>query len=84
MKSKMSTVMSEMWTLFWSVFRLSLNIKFNTQTAVKLVLNMGVARFATLSNGEFFEPLNAFKTYKGKLAKTCKKRLKNKVNRIYV
>ncbi|NBI14150.1 transposase, partial [[Haemophilus] felis] len=29
---------------------------------------MGVARFATLSSGEFFEPLNAFKTDKGKLA----------------
>ncbi|MEH8039146.1 transposase, partial [Gallibacterium anatis] len=41
-------------------------------------IDMGVARFATLSNGEFFEPLNAFKTYKGKLAK-LQKRLKNKV-----
>ncbi|MEH8034313.1 transposase, partial [Gallibacterium anatis] len=41
-------------------------------------IDMGIARFATLSNGEFFEPLNAFKTYKGKLAK-LQKRLKNKV-----
>ena len=39
---------------------------------------MGVARFATLSNGEFFEPLNAFKTDKGKLAK-LQRQLKNKV-----
>ena len=41
-------------------------------------IDMGVARFATLSNGEFFEPLNAFKTDKGKLAR-LQKRLKNKV-----
>lgn len=32
-------------------------------------IDMGIIRFATLSNGEYFEPLNAFKTYKGKLAK---------------
>ena len=41
-------------------------------------IDMGIIRFATLSNGEYFEPLNAFKTYKGKLAK-LQKRLKNKV-----
>ncbi|WP_406812106.1 RNA-guided endonuclease InsQ/TnpB family protein [Histophilus somni] len=41
-------------------------------------IDMGVTRFATLSNGEFFEPINAFKTYKGKLAK-LQKQLKNKV-----
>ncbi|WP_335796788.1 transposase [Gallibacterium anatis] len=41
-------------------------------------IDMGIARFATLSNGEYFEPVNAFKTYKGKLAK-LQKRLKNKV-----
>ncbi|WP_348534022.1 transposase [Histophilus somni] len=41
-------------------------------------IDMGIARFATLSNGEFFEPINAFKTYKGKLAK-LQKQLKNKV-----
>ena len=28
-------------------------------------LDVGIARFATLSNGEYFAPLNAFKTYKG-------------------
>ena len=39
---------------------------------------MGIARFATLSNGEYFEPLNAFKTYKGKLAK-LQRQLKNKI-----
>ncbi|AXH82203.1 transposase [Haemophilus influenzae] len=39
---------------------------------------MGVARFVTLSSGEYFEPLNAFKTHKGKLAKLqCQ--LKNKI-----
>ena len=40
-------------------------------------IDMGIVRFATLSNGEYFEPLNAFKTYKGKLTK-LQKRLKNK------
>ena len=40
-------------------------------------IDMGIVRFATLSNGEYFEPLNAFKTYKGKLAK-LQKCLKNK------
>ena len=41
-------------------------------------IDMGVVRFATLSNGEYFEPINAFKSYRGKLAK-LQKRLKNKV-----
>ena len=41
-------------------------------------IDMGIARFATLSNGEYFEPLNAFKTYKGKLAK-LQRQLKNKI-----
>ena len=41
-------------------------------------IDMGIARFATLSNGQYFKPLNAFKTYKGKLAK-LQRQLKNKV-----
>ena len=41
-------------------------------------IDMGIVRFATLSNGEYFEPLNAFKTYKGKLAK-LQRQLKNKI-----
>ena len=41
-------------------------------------IDMGVARFATLSNGEYFEPVNAFKNFKGKLAK-LQRRLKNKI-----
>lgn len=40
-------------------------------------IDLGIARFATLSNRDFFEPLNAFKTYKGKLAK-LQQGLKNK------
>ena len=35
-------------------------------------IDMGVVRFATLSDGTFFEPVNAFKTLKGKLAKLQK------------
>ena len=49
-----------------------------THKGGEIGIDMGVARFATLSNGEFFEPLNAFKTYKGKLAK-LQRQLKNKV-----
>ncbi|AGH37543.1 transposase [Bibersteinia trehalosi USDA-ARS-USMARC-188] len=49
-----------------------------THKGGEIGIDMGIARFATLSNGEFFEPLNAFKTYKGKLAK-LQKQLKNKV-----
>lgn len=35
-------------------------------------IDMGITRFATLSNGQFFEPINAFKTLKSKLAKLQK------------
>ena len=49
-----------------------------THQGGEIGIDMGVARFATLSSGEFFEPLNAFKTYKGKLAK-LQRQLKNKV-----
>ncbi len=38
---------------------------------------MGIVRFATLSNGEYFYPANAFQTLKGKLAK-LQKRFKHK------
>ena len=40
-------------------------------------IDMGIVRFATLSNGQYFEPINAFKTLKGKLAK-LQKRFKHK------
>ena len=40
-------------------------------------IDMGIVRFATLSNGQFFEPINAFKTLRGKLAK-LQKRFKHK------
>ena len=40
-------------------------------------IDMGIVRFATLSNGEYFEPLNALKTNKGKLAK-LQRQLKHK------
>ena len=38
---------------------------------------MGIVRFTTLSTGQYFEPVHAFKTLKGKLAK-LQKRFKNK------
>ena len=41
-------------------------------------IDMGIVCFATLSNGEYFKPINAFKTYKGRLAK-LQRRLTNKV-----
>ena len=40
-------------------------------------IDMGIVRFATLSNGKHFESISSFKTHKGKLAK-LQKRLKNK------
>ena len=40
-------------------------------------IDMGIVRFATLSDGQYFEPVNAFKTLKGKLAK-LQKQFKNK------
>ncbi|WP_349019058.1 RNA-guided endonuclease InsQ/TnpB family protein [Gallibacterium anatis] len=49
-----------------------------THNGGEVGIDMGIARFATLSNGEFFVPLNAFKTFKGKLAK-LQRQLKNKV-----
>ncbi|MDK4707908.1 transposase [Kingella negevensis] len=42
-------------------------------------IDMGIVRFATLSNGEYFEPINAFKNLKGKLAK-LQKRFKTRPN----
>ncbi|WKS97805.1 RNA-guided endonuclease InsQ/TnpB family protein [Gallibacterium anatis] len=63
-------------------FFVSIQTEFESQIPVhkggEIGIDMGIARFATLSNGEFFEPLNAFKTYKGKLAK-FQRQLKNKV-----
>ena len=40
-------------------------------------IDMGIVRFATLSNGQYFNPVNAFKTLKGKLAK-LQRQLKRK------
>ena len=48
-----------------------------TPNGGEIGIDMGIARFATLSNGEYFEPVNAFKTHKGKLAK-LQRRFKNK------
>ena len=40
-------------------------------------IDMGVVRFATLSDGKYFEPINAFHSLKGKLVK-LQRRLKRK------
>lgn len=48
-----------------------------TPNGGEIGIDMGVARFATLSNGQFFEAINAYKTWKGKLAK-LQKQLKHK------
>lgn len=67
---------------FFVSIQTELEVKFEQEIPIhkggEIGIDMGIARFATLSNGEFFEPLNAFKTYKGKLAK-LQKQLKNKV-----
>ena len=63
-------------------FFISIQTEFESQIPVhkggEIGIDMGIARFATLSNGEFFVPLNAFKTFKGKLAK-LQRQLKNKI-----
>ncbi|MGY0400317.1 MAG: RNA-guided endonuclease InsQ/TnpB family protein [Ostreibacterium sp.] len=51
-----------------------------TQTYPKggeIGIDMGIVRFATLSNGEYFEPKDSFKNSRGKLSK-LQKQLKNK------
>ena len=53
-------------------------IEIPTPNGGEIGIDMGIARFATLSNGEYFEPLNSFKTNKDKLAK-LQRQLKNKV-----
>ena len=40
-------------------------------------IDMGIVRFATLSNGQYFNPVNAFKKLKGRLAK-LQRQLKRK------
>ena len=40
-------------------------------------IDMGIVRFATLSNGQYFNPVNAFKTLKGRLVK-LQRQLKRK------
>ncbi len=60
-----------------SQFRLSLNKKFLTSKGGEIGIDMGIVKFATLSDGTHFEPINAFKTLRGKLAK-LQKQFKNK------
>ena len=43
-----------------------------TPNGGEIGIDMGIVRFATLSNGEYFEPINAFKNLKGKLSKLQK------------
>ena len=49
-----------------------------THQGGEIGIDMGVVRFATLSNGEFYAPCNAFNRLKGKLAK-LQRQLKNKL-----
>ena len=46
-------------------------------TGSDIGIDMGIVRFATLSNGQYFEPINAFYSLKGKLAK-LQRQLKRK------
>ena len=59
----------------------SIQTEWETETPMpnggEIGIDMGIVRFATLSNGEYFEPINAFKNLKGKLAK-LQKQLKHK------
>ena len=60
----------------------TIQTEFETETPKpnggEIGIDMGIVRFATRSNGEYFEPLNSFKTNKGKLAK-LQRQLKHKV-----
>ena len=49
-----------------------------THQGGEIGIDMGVARFATLSNGQYYAPCNAFNRLKGKLAK-LQRQLKNKL-----
>ena len=46
-------------------------------TGSEIGIDMGIVCFATLSNGQYFNPVNAFKTLKGKLTK-LQRQLKRK------
>ena len=63
-------------------FFVSIQTEYEYETPIhqggEIGIDMGVARFATLSSGEYFEPVNAFKNLKGKLAK-LQRQLKNKI-----
>lgn len=48
-----------------------------TPNGGEIGVDMGIIRFATLSNGKHFEPISSFKTHKGKLAK-LQRQLNNK------
>ena len=63
---------------FYASIQTECEVKIPKHQGGEIGIDMGIIRFATLSNGEYFEPLNAFKTYKGKLAK-LQRQLKNKV-----
>ena len=47
-------------------------------TGSDIGIDMGIVRFATLSDGRYFEPINAFHSLKGRLVK-LQKRLKRKI-----
>ncbi|WP_216605239.1 RNA-guided endonuclease InsQ/TnpB family protein [Pelistega europaea] len=59
----------------------SIQTEWETQTPTpkggEMGIDMGVVRFATLSTGQYFEPIHAFKILKGQLAK-LQKQFKNK------
>ena len=59
----------------------SIQIEYEQETLVHsgsdIGIDMGIVRFATLSDGRYFEPINAFHSLKGKLAK-LQRQLKRK------
>ena len=73
-----NVTVSQKYGRFYVSIQTECEVEIPTHQGGEIGIDMGIARFATLSNGEYFEPLNAFKTYKGKLAK-LQRQLKNKV-----
>ena len=75
-KIKNATVSQKCGKWFVSV-QTEFEVESPTPNGGEIGIDMGIMRFATLSNDEYFEPLNALKTNKGKLAK-LQRQLKHK------
>ncbi len=56
--------------IFFVSIQTKCNVNIPLHKRAEISIDMRIVRFATLFNGDFWFPENAFKTKKGKLAKT--------------